>query len=71
MRWACSDWQQRSRAGGDSPDAAGRIQAVQNGTTLTNFASLDYNAAGAMSTLTLANGITEQLAWTTACSSPG
>lgn len=45
------------------PDSAGRISAVQNGATLANYATLSYTAPGGISTLAMANGITEQLTW--------
>ena len=43
------------------PDSAGRISAVQNGTTLANYAALTY--APDKLTMALGNGITEQLSW--------
>jgi RHS repeat-associated protein len=45
-------------------DTAGRVNAVQNGTTLANYASgVSYVAAGGLNGLTLGNGVTHQWSW--------
>ncbi|HEY7335897.1 MAG TPA: hypothetical protein VH639_13505, partial [Bryobacteraceae bacterium] len=45
-------------------DTAGRVTAVQNGTTLANYASgIGYVAAGGLSGLTLGNGVTHSWSW--------
>jgi YD repeat-containing protein len=45
-------------------DTARRVNAVQNGTTLANYASgIGYVAAGGLNGLTLGNGVTHSWSW--------